>query len=73
VLLCGTLAYARGLGRGRCVKQSPQRAAAPAAVRAPAYQVPRSGTGGLAGLRGEGGFQGEFGKGSDGYLDYWFE
>lgn len=24
-------------------------------------------------LRGEGGFQGDFGKGSDGTLDYWFE
>jgi Protein of unknown function (DUF3224) len=35
--------------------------------------VPGSGTGELAGLRGEGGFEGEFGKGSDGTLDYWFE
>ena len=35
--------------------------------------VPRSGTGDLAGLRGEGGFAGEFGQGSDGTLDYWFE
>jgi len=35
--------------------------------------VPGSGTGGLTGLRGEGGFEGEFGKGSDGTLDYWFE
>ena len=35
--------------------------------------VPGSGTGDLAGLRGEGGFAGEFGKGSDGTLDYWFE
>jgi hypothetical protein len=35
--------------------------------------VPGSGTGGLIGLRGEGGFEGEFGKGSDGTLDYWFE
>jgi Protein of unknown function (DUF3224) len=35
--------------------------------------VPGSGTGGLSGLRGEGGFEGEFGKGSDGTLDYWFE
>jgi len=25
------------------------------------------------GLRGEGGFEGDFGKGSDGWLDYWFE
>lgn len=35
--------------------------------------VPGSGTGELAGLRGEGGFEGEFGKGSVGTLDYWFE
>lgn len=35
--------------------------------------VPGSGTGELTGLRGEGGFEGEFGKGSDGTLDYWFE
>jgi len=35
--------------------------------------VPGSGTGSLAGLRGEGGFEGDFGKGSDGWLDYWFE
>jgi Protein of unknown function (DUF3224) len=35
--------------------------------------VPGSGTGDLAGLRGEGGFAGEFGKGSDATLDYWFE
>jgi hypothetical protein len=35
--------------------------------------VPGSGTGDLAGLRGEGTFEGGFGKGSDGMLDYWFE
>jgi hypothetical protein len=35
--------------------------------------VPGSGTGELSGLRGEGGFEGSFGKGSDGTLDYWFE
>ena len=35
--------------------------------------VPGSGTDALAGLRGEGGFEGEFGKGSTGTLDYWFE
>ena len=37
------------------------------------FVVPGSGTGELAGLRGEGGFEGEFGKGSRGWLDYWFE
>ncbi len=37
------------------------------------FAVPGSGTGDLSGLRGEGGFEGEFGKGSDGWLDYWFE
>jgi hypothetical protein len=35
--------------------------------------VPGSGTGDLYGLRGEGGFEGHFGKGSDGTLEYWFE
>lgn len=35
--------------------------------------VPGSRTGDLSGLRGEGGFEGDFGKGSDGWLDYWFE
>jgi hypothetical protein len=37
------------------------------------FVVPGSATGDLAGLRGEGGFAGEFGKGSKGTLDYWFE
>ena len=37
------------------------------------FVVPGSGTGELSGLRGEGGFDGEFGKGSRGTLDYWFE
>ena len=32
-----------------------------------------SGTDELSGLRGEGGFEGEFGKGSVGKLEYWFE
>jgi len=42
-------------------------------IKATWFVVPRSGTGDLSGLRGEGGFEGEFGKGSDGTLDYWFE
>jgi hypothetical protein len=37
------------------------------------FVVPGTGTGDLSGLRGEGGFEGNFGKGSDGWLDYWFE
>lgn len=37
------------------------------------FVVPGSGTGALSGLRGEGGFEGSFGKGSKGTLDYWFE
>lgn len=32
-----------------------------------------SGTGELSRLRGDGGFEGAFGKGSDGWLSYWFE
>jgi Protein of unknown function (DUF3224) len=37
------------------------------------FVVPGSGTGDLSGLRGEGGFEGSFGTGSDATLDYWFE
>jgi hypothetical protein len=42
-------------------------------IKATWFVVPGSGTGELAGLRGEGGFEGDFGKGSTGTLDYWFE
>ena len=42
-------------------------------IKATWFVVPGSGTGDLSGLRGEGGFVGEFGKGSDGTLEYWFE
>src|SRR5690348_9489089 len=42
-------------------------------IKATWFAVPGSGTGDLSGLRGEGGFEGDFGKGSDGMLDYWFE
>jgi hypothetical protein len=42
-------------------------------IKATWFVVPGSGTGDLSGLRGEGGFEGKFGKGSDGTLDYWFE
>ena len=42
-------------------------------IRATWFVVPGSGTGDLSGLRGEGGFEGDFGKGSRGTLDYWFE
>jgi hypothetical protein len=42
-------------------------------IKATWFVVPGSGTGDLSGLLGEGGFEGGFGKGSDGTLDYWFE
>jgi hypothetical protein len=43
-------------------------------IKAKWFVVPRSGTGELSGLRGEGGFEGEFGKGgSAATLEYWFE
>ena len=42
-------------------------------IKATWFVVPGSGTGDLCGLRGEGGFEGEFGKGSNGTLDYWFD
>jgi hypothetical protein len=42
-------------------------------IKATWFVVPRSGTDELSGLRGEGGFEGHFGKASAGTLDYWFE
>ena len=42
-------------------------------IRATWFVVPGSGTGDLSGLRGEGDFEGDFGKESRGTLDYWFE
>jgi Protein of unknown function (DUF3224) len=42
-------------------------------IKATWFVVPGSWTGDLSGLRGEGGFEGDFGKGSDGTLNYWFE
>lgn len=42
-------------------------------IKARWFVVPGSGTGELSGLRGEGGFEGNFGKGSDATLDFWFE
>jgi hypothetical protein len=42
-------------------------------IKASWFVVPGSGTGELAGVRGEGGFEGDFGQGSTGTLDYWFE
>lgn len=37
------------------------------------FVVPGSGTGGLAGLRGEGGFTANLGESADITLDYWFD
>lgn len=42
-------------------------------IEATWFVVPGSATDQLTGLHGEGGFSGEFGKGSTGFLDYWFE
>jgi hypothetical protein len=42
-------------------------------INATWFVVSGSGTGDLSGLRGEGGFEGHFGKGSNGWLDYGFE
>ena len=42
-------------------------------IEATWFVVPGTGTGDLEGIRGEGGFAGEFGKGSDATLEYWFE
>ena len=37
------------------------------------FVIPGSGTGGLAGLRGEGGFTANLGQDAEVTLDYWFE
>jgi len=37
------------------------------------FVIPGSGTGGLAGLRGEGGFRANLGENAQVRLDYWFE
>ena len=37
------------------------------------FVIPGSGTGGLAGLRGEGGFAANLGQDAEVTLDYWFE
>ena len=37
------------------------------------FVIPNSGTGGLSGLRGEGGFRARLGENAEVYLDYWFE
>ena len=37
------------------------------------FVIPGSGTGQLAGLRGEGGFRTNLGEGAQVHLDYWFE
>jgi hypothetical protein len=42
-------------------------------VRGRWWVIPRSGTGGLAGLRGEGDFEAESGRGATWTLEYWFE
>ena len=42
-------------------------------IKATWFVVPDTGTEELIGLRGEGGFEGDFGKGSSAYLEYWFE
>ena len=37
------------------------------------FVIPGSGTGGLAGLRGTGGFRANLGEGAQVHLDYWFK
>jgi Protein of unknown function (DUF3224) len=37
------------------------------------FVVPGSGSGGLVGLRGTGGFRADLGQGAEVTLDYWFE
>lgn len=66
--VCGTL----GGRRGTFVLQGSQTVAG-GRISATWSVVPGSGTDELEGLRGEGGFEGRFGEGSRGTLDYWFE
>jgi hypothetical protein len=66
--VCGTL----GGRRGSFVLQGSETVEN-GEIKATWFVVPGSGTGDLSGLRGEGGFEGSFGKGSNGTLDYWFE
>jgi hypothetical protein len=42
-------------------------------IKATWQVIASSGTDELSGLKGEGGFEGDFGKGSKATLDYWFE
>jgi hypothetical protein len=42
-------------------------------VRGDWFVIPGSGTGQLAGLRGEGGFRANLGESAQVHLDYWFE
>ena len=65
---CGSV----GGRQGTCVVQGSE-VVADGKIKARWFVVPGSGTGELKGLRGEGGFEGDFGKGSDATLDYWFE
>jgi hypothetical protein len=58
--------------RGSFVLQGAQRVEH-GKITATWFVVPGSGTDDLRGLRGDGGFVGEFGKGSEGTLDYWFD
>ena len=66
--VCGTL----GGRRGTFVLQGSQTVER-GRITATWFVVPGSGTDDLTGLRGEGGFEGQFGKGSRGTLNYWFE
>ncbi len=65
---CGTL----GGIQGTFVLQGSQTVES-GTIKATWFVVPGWGTSDLCGLRGEGGSEGQFGKGSRGRLDYWFE
>lgn len=65
---CGTLAGRKGT----FVLQGQERVEA-GKITATWFVVSGSATGELCGLRGEGGFEGIYGKASEGTLEYWFE
>ena len=68
---CGAAEAYAGCGKGnRSLLQSHTRNGR---ITATWFVVAGSGTGALSGLRGEGGFAGNFGKASNATLSYWFE
>jgi Protein of unknown function (DUF3224) len=67
--VCGTLAGRRGT----FVLQDTGKLDTDGHVVGSWFVVPGSGTGELAGIRGEGGFDAQLGQRAQAHIDYWFE